>query len=168
MNIADRKQRIKLFIADVDGTMTDGRINVSESGEAFKSFNVKDGYGIGVILSRYNIIPVIITGRSSDIVDRRAKELKIVEVYQGVKNKNDVLSDLCAKYRCNLSEVAFIGDDLPDLECMKKCGISGCPADAVDPVKSISNFVSTKNGGDGAVREFIDWLTENTHNSQLQ
>ena len=151
-------KNIRYLTMDVDGTLTDGKINMSASGEVFKSFNIKDGYAIHEILPKVNITPVIITGRTSDIVKNRAKELGIDKVFQGVLDKTEALKSVTA----DLSRVAFIGDDLNDLECMKAVkaagGILGCPADAAKEVKDIADFVSNKDGGNGAVREFIDWL----------
>lgn len=146
-----------LFI-DVDGTLTDGRLHIAATGELFKSFNVKDGYGISVLGRAHNIVPVIITARSSEIVSRRAFELNISEVYQGIKNKSSQMLSILEKYGAECSDSAYIGDDVPDIECMRLCGFTGCPADAVDEVKAVSMYVCRKKGGHGAVREFIEWL----------
>lgn len=146
-----------LFI-DVDGTLTDGRLHIAATGELFKSFDVKDGYGISVLGRMHNIVPVIITARSSEIVSRRASELNISEVYQGVKNKSSQMLSVLEKYGEVCSDSAYIGDDIPDIECMRLCGFTGCPADAADEVKAVSRYVCRKKGGHGAVREFIEWL----------
>ena len=143
---------------DVDGTLTDGKVYMSNSGELMKAFNIKDGCGIHDILVPAGITPVIITGRSSDIVLNRCKELGIDEVHQGVRNKIEKLLMITK----DLSTVAYIGDDINDLSCMEAIkaagGLIGCPADAVERVKSIVNYISLYNGGDGAVRDFIEWL----------
>lgn len=150
--------KIEFIVMDVDGTMTDGRINMGPSGEVFKSFDVRDGYAIHDMLPKANIIPVIITGRNSDIVERRARETGVKNIYQGVSDKLKILKGITA----DLSHVAYIGDDLNDYECMRELkaegGVVGCPADAVDVVKELSDFVSSKDGGCGAVREFIEWI----------
>lgn len=156
--------KIKLLVMDVDGTLTDGKINCAANGELFKSFSVKDGFAIAHILPKHKIIPVIITGRTSEIVKTRAKEINIVELHQGIDDKLAVLSEVVKKYNCELQNVAYIGDDINDLECMKKCGLSACPSDAVNEVKAISDFVSTFSGGNGAAREFIDWLVRGANN----
>lgn len=148
----------KYLILDVDGTLTDGKIYMGQNGEVMKAFNIKDGIGIHDILIPAGIIPVIITGRSSDIVLNRCKELGITEVYQGVKNKIEKLTEITK----DLKSVAYIGDDINDLPCMKSVkeagGIIGCPADAVHKVKEISDYICKTKGGDGAVREFIEWI----------
>lgn len=151
---------IKLLIMDVDGTLTDGKIYMGNNGEVMKAFDIKDGYAIHNILPLYGIIPVIITARQSDIVLNRCKELGIDHCYQGVSNKKQKLIELMAEFDCKIENIAYIGDDLIDLECMQMCGIRGCPADAVEEVKSVCNFISTKNGGNGAVREFIEWIVK--------
>lgn len=144
---------------DVDGTLTDGKIYMSGSGELFKAFDIKDGYGINEILPRFGIVPVIITGRTSKIVENRARELGITELYQGKHEKLETMLQVMEKFECVPEEVAYIGDDILDIPCMERCGLVGCPSDAVDEVKAIATFVASKEGGRGAVREFIEWLT---------
>ena len=149
---------IKLFVMDVDGTMTDGSIYIGATGELMKAFDVKDGYAIYHMLPAQNIIPVIITGRSSDIVATRAKELKITELYQGVSDKLAVLASVAAKYDAAPDQIAYIGDDLNDLDAMSYCGFTACPADAVETVRETAKYVCKSNGGRGAVREFVEYL----------
>lgn len=149
---------IKYLVMDVDGTLTDGRIYMGNDGEIEKAFNIKDGCGIHDILIPAGITPVIITGRSSSIVDNRCSELGIKEVHQGVSNKIEKLLTITD----NLSSVAYIGDDINDLSCMllvkEAGGIIGCPKNAVKRVRELADYVADHNGGDGAVRDFIEWL----------
>lgn len=151
---------VKYFIMDVDGTLTDGKIYMGEDGEIMKAFSVKDGAGIHDILLPGGIIPIIITGRRSRIVENRCREIGIKDIYQGVSNKTEKLFEITKK----MSEVAYIGDDINDLGVMnavkKYGGKVGCPGDAIQKVKELADFISSKNGGDGAVREFIEWLME--------
>lgn len=158
--MGNKNIQIQLLLMDVDGTLTDGKIHICADGECFKAFSVKDGYGIKNVLPKYGIRPIIVTGRASEILQYRAGELGIAEVFQGVADKAACLRLICQKYNLTYQEVAYIGDDLNDLTCMELCGVKGCPADAVARIKQISDFVSLRNGGDGAVREFIDWLVE--------
>lgn len=151
-------KKIRLLLMDVDGTLTDGKIYMGEQGEAMKAFDVKDGYGIHELLPQYGIVPVIITGRTSKIVENRAAELGVTELYQGRHEKLETMREILDRFHCPPEEAAYIGDDLLDLPCMRLCGVRGCPADAVPAVREISHFVSTKAGGNGAVREFIEWL----------
>ena len=148
---------------DVDGTLTDGKIYLAESGELMKAFNVKDGYGIKEILPKYDVIPAIITGRTSEILNKRCRELAINYCYQDVKDKEIFLIKLLDKQRLKSDEVAYIGDDDNDLLAMGMCGVRGCPADASMGIKCISNFISSKDGGKGAVREFIEWMAGNEY-----
>lgn len=147
---------------DVDGTLTDGKIYMGANGEMMKAFDIKDGYGIHDILLPNGIIPIIITGRCSEIVERRCKELGISEIHQGIKNKKEHLMTYCKEHNVMLRECAYIGDDLNDLPCIRLIkenhGIVGCPADAVKEVQDITDFQSRFSGGNGAVREFIEWL----------
>lgn len=151
---------IKYLVMDVDGTLTDGKIYMGNDGEAVKAFSIKDGCGIHDILLPKGIIPIIITGRKSRILENRCKEIGIKHIYQGISNKIEVLENITQHLEC----VAYIGDDINDLSCMipikKSGGIIGCPADSTKQVIEISNFISNRNGGDGAVREFIEWIVE--------
>lgn len=151
---------IKYLVMDIDGTLTDGKIYMGNGGEVMKAFNIKDGCGIHDIAIPLGIIPVIITGRKSKIVKNRCSEIGIVNIYQGVSNKVEKLKIVTK----DLKNVAYIGDDVNDIPVMtevkKNGGIVGCPADAVEEVRGISDFISQRNGGDGAVREFIEWLVE--------
>lgn len=147
--------KIKMLVMDVDGTLTDGKIYIGNQGEVMKAFNVKDGYGIAH-LKDTEILPVIITGRKSDIVAQRAKELNITELYQGVEDKLKCLKKIAVKYEINIEEIAYIGDDLNDLLCMQYCGLTACPADAMEEVKQKVDYICKVDGGKGAVREFID------------
>lgn len=153
---------IKYLVMDVDGTLTDGKIYMGNEGEVFKAYNIKDGCGIHDLLIPLGVTPVIITGRRSNIVVNRCKEIGIYKYFLGVVDKVKVLQKLLDENHDSAVNVAYIGDDINDLACMEFVkrgnGIVGCPQDATDKVKDISDFISTKSGGDGAVREFIEWL----------
>lgn len=146
---------IKMLVMDVDGTLTDGHIYIGVNGEVMKSFSVKDGYGI-VHLKEWGIEPVIITGRQSEIVRERAKELQITELYQGISDKLKTLMEVASKYKITAQQIAYIGDDLNDLECIEFCGVTACPSDALSTIKEKVSYVCKNQGGQGAVREFID------------
>ena len=152
--------KIIYLVMDVDGTLTDGKIYMGNDGEMMKAFDIKDGCGIHDILIPAGITPVIITGRSSKILENRCKELGITNLHQGIRNKIEKLLTITT----DLSVVAYIGDDINDLYCMEPIkeagGLVGCPADAVQKVVDLADFVSKRNGGNGAVREFIEWIVE--------
>ena len=152
--------KIKMLIMDVDGTLTDGHIYTGEDGEAMKVFSCKDGLGIKELLPQLGITPVIITGRDSIITANRAKELRITELYQGVADKLPLLREIAARYGLEPEEIAYIGDDLNDWECLKYCGVTGCPQDAEDAIKEIVSFVAPREGGKGAVRDFIHYIAK--------
>ena len=141
---------------DVDGTLTDGKIYMGENGEVMKAFDIKDGYAIAHMLPEMGIVPVIITGRTSKIVENRAKELGITELYQGRRDKLNVMYEVMKKYNCTKENCAYIGDDVFDIPCMEQCAVSACPADAVQEVKDISSYICVSKAGHGAVREIID------------
>ena len=148
--------KIKMLVMDVDGTLTDGHIYVGAEGEMMKAFHVQDGYGIAHILPRLGITPVIITGRSSRIVEKRAAELKIGHLHQGIGDKLAKLQEVAAQLGATAEEIAYIGDDVNDLDCIRWCGCTACPADAVPEVLDAVEYVCKREGGRGAVREFID------------
>lgn len=145
---------------DVDGTLTDGKIYMGTSGELIKAFNVKDGCGIHDILIPAGICPIVITGRKSEITLNRCYEIGITDVYQGVNNKVQKMIEVIGQK--NLSKVSYIGDDINDLKAMisikQAGGLVGCPIDAANAVKEKADFISEKKGGDGAVRDFIEWI----------
>lgn len=156
---------IKFLVMDVDGTLTDGKIYMGESGEAFKAFDIKDGCGIKDLLPQYEIEPVIITARESEILEKRCCELGIKHLYQGIRNKKEKLDDILLNDYSgaySLENCAYIGDDILDIQCMlpikRAGGLIGCPADAVDQVKKLATFISNKNAGNGAVRQFIEYI----------
>ena len=148
---------IRLLVMDVDGVMTDGKITYSSDGQELKSFNIKDGLGIKRAQAS-GIETAIITGRTSPMVERRARELGIAHLVQGREDKLSALSDLVDQMNLSLDQVAYIGDDLPDLTAIESVKLGACPADAAIEVKSKANWVSTREGGDGCVRELCDLL----------
>lgn len=165
---------IRFLVMDVDGTLTDGKIYMGQDGELFKAFDIKDGYGVKCLLPQANIIPVIITARNSKIVENRCREMGVTELYQGKMNKLETLMQVLQKYsktdnaEYSLKDVAYVGDDLLDLQCMLPIkdagGLVCCPNDAVEEVKSTADYIAVKNAGNGAVREIVDRLLENNKN----
>ncbi|MFK4785358.1 KdsC family phosphatase [Fusobacterium sp. MFO224] len=146
---------IKLIVLDVDGTLTDGKLYIDNLGNEMKSFDVKDGLAISQSINQ-GLKIAIITGKISNIVEKRSKELGITDIIQGSKNKVEDLKKILKKYNFSFEETAYMGDDLVDLKVMKLCALSACPKDAVEEIIQISDFISSKNGGNGAVREFLE------------
>lgn len=160
-NIVEKAKKIKLLILDVDGVMTDGSIILDNDGNELKRFHVRDGHGIKM-LGRAGIQTALITGRISKVVDLRARELGITDVYQRVFKKSEVYEELRQKYRCSDENIAFMGDDVVDQELLKKAGLTAVPCDAEEDVKEYADLVLTKNGGRGAVREFINFILKHS------
>ena len=160
-------KKIKLVAFDVDGVMTDGSLIFDENGVEYKKFNAKDGQGI-VMLNNSGFKTAIITARLNGTVRVRFNILKMSDLYEGQKNKEEALDELVKKYDLDYSQVAYMGDDLPDICVLKKVGLGCCPFDASEEVKKIAKFVTSKTGGNGAVRELCDFLLENIEDkSQL-
>lgn len=150
--------KIKLVALDMDGTLTDGSINISGEGELFKRFNAKDGLGI-TAASRHGLRVAIITGRKGPIVQYRAEELGIPEdVMAGISAKKKALQALAEKYALSPDEIAFMGDDLNDLPALRAAGLSAVPADAAEDVRRAADFITPHNGGRGAVRDFLELI----------
>lgn len=148
---------IRLFAMDVDGTLTDGHIYMGNDGELFKSFHVKDGLGIK-LLKDYGIVPAIITGRTSKIVENRCQELGLTEFHQGVKNKSAKLCELMNKYQLTKEQVAYIGDDMNDLSAFKTAGVTFAPADCAESLRPYIDILLTKPAGEAPVREAVDMI----------
>lgn len=158
MQINDKKRlkKIKLVITDVDGVLTDGGMYYSKDGEFLKKFNTRDAMGMELLLD-LGIKTIMLTRENSNIVKARAKKIKVSELYSGVLNKKTLLlKKILKKYNVKLDQVAYIGDDLNDLEIMKSVGFSVTPSNGIDQIKKISNYVCKLNGGDGAFRELAD------------
>lgn len=152
--------QIKLFLCDVDGTLTDGGMYYSATGDELKKFNTRDGMGIQ-LLREAGIRTGIITSEETQIVSMRASKLKIDYLRQGKRDGSKLVAteEICKEMGITLSEVAYIGDDVNCVELLSKVGIAACPADACAKVESIAGIhVMTRRGGEGCVREFIDWL----------
>lgn len=153
----ERLRRIRLLLLDVDGVLTDGRIIYDAQGIETKAFDVKDGHGLK-LLQRSGVQVGIITGRQSEVVNIRARELGIDIVYQGVKDKLVPFEEVLQNLRLTADEVAYMGDDLPDLPVLRRAGWAVAPADAVGEIKPYVHYVTVGPGGRGAVREVCDLL----------
>jgi len=152
--------KIKLFLTDVDGVMTDAGMYYTENGDEFKKFNTHDGMGL-MLLKEKGIKRGIITTESTKIVERRAAKLKMDYLYQGkgFGNKLDAALEICRIESINIKDVAYIGDDINCIELLQNVGIAACPANAVPAVKAIPGIILLKrSGGEGAVREFIEMI----------
>ncbi|MDD3944808.1 MAG: YhcH/YjgK/YiaL family protein [Bacteroidales bacterium] len=164
---------IKFLVMDVDGTLTDGKVYLGNEGESFKAFDIKDGFGIKTLLPQNGIIPIIITARKSVMLEHRCKELNVNEVHQGIRNKVECLNGIINRYSSSiqsytLANCAYIGDDILDLQCLlpikEAGGLAGCPADAVQSVKQACDYIAPHKAGEGAVRDYIEYIIVKNEN----
>ncbi|NQY24437.1 MAG: HAD hydrolase family protein [Campylobacteraceae bacterium] len=149
---------IELLVFDIDGTLSDGQIIYSNSGDELKAFSVKDGLAISTWTKKLGKKAAIITGRNSLIVEKRAKDLGIQYLYQGIHNKDEILEEILKKENLTWKNVAAIGDDLNDYKMLKKAKLSFAPNDAVLVIKELVNVVCEAKGGQGAGREMIEYI----------
>ena len=156
-SVQEKLSRIKMLIMDVDGVLTDGRIIMDDEGREMKNFDVRDGHGIK-ILQRYGIKVALLTGRQSEVVKHRARDLDIKQVYQKVFNKKEVLAEILRKNKLQAGEVAFLGDDIIDIPALRAVGFSAAVGDAVDVVRKSVDYVTKQGGGRGAAREICEMI----------
>lgn len=155
--LRERCATVRLMVFDVDGVLTDGGLYYNEHGEALKRFNVLDGHGLRLLMEG-GLTVALITGRSGPIVARRAAELGIAEVMQGIRDKSTAVSELAQRLGVQLDHVGFMGDDIIDLPAMQRVGFAASVPGAPDYVRQAAHWVSLQNGGNGAVRECCDLL----------
>jgi len=153
----DKAAKIKLLCLDVDGVMTDGRITINAQGEEIKTFDVKDGQGLKMLMSS-GVEVVIISGRKSPVLEHRAKDLGIEKVYQGVDDKMALCRQLIEEKGLQKDQVCSMGDDLPDLAMFNESGLRIAVADAAKEVRGAADLITRSRGGRGAVREACEWL----------
>jgi 3-deoxy-D-manno-octulosonate 8-phosphate phosphatase (KDO 8-P phosphatase) len=158
--LKSKAKKIKLLLLDVDGVLTDGRIILDNQGNELKAFHVRDGHGIKMV-QRAGIIVGIITGRKSEVVNIRARELGITEVYQGAHEKIEVYDSILKKYGFRDDDIAYMGDDVVDVEVLKRAGLAVTVADADPFVKTHVDMITKTAGGRGAVRELINLILKN-------
>lgn len=155
MDLFEKFKKIEAFIFDVDGVLTDGHVLVTETGEQLRSFDIKDGFALRCLVD-LGFPLFIITGGNSKGVAKRLEYLGVKEIHLGVKDKKELLNSLTEKYSVKLENCLYMGDDIPDLECMEMVGMATCPKDAVFEIKAISDYISPCKGGKGAVRDIIE------------
>lgn len=149
--------KIKMILTDCDGVLTDGGMYYGESGEEFKRFHARDGMGFQLLRER-QILTGIVTGEQRELLIRRAEKLQADELHMNVRDKFSIVKEIAKKRGLLLSEIAFIGDDVNDLECMSHCGFCACPADAVSEVRNHVDYICRRQGGQGAFREVADMI----------
>ncbi|WP_144630400.1 KdsC family phosphatase [Bordetella genomosp. 13] len=156
-NVRERAAAVRLMVFDVDGVLTDGSLYYGENGEVFKRFHALDGHGLRLLMEG-GVQVALVTGRSGPIVARRAAELGIADVQQGVRDKGAALAELAQRHSVQLSETGFMGDDIIDLSAMQRAGFSASVPNAPGYVSQTAHWIASQPGGGGAVRECCDLL----------
>lgn len=154
-NILNHAKKIKLVITDVDGVLTDGGMYYTANGDIMKRFHVRDGMGV-TLLRKNNIPTIIITKEQTPMVKQWAKRMKIKRLFDGVQQKEKILQRICTQFKIKQDEIAYIGDDINDVELLKMVGFSAVPKDAISIAKNNSNYICKKKGGEGALREVAE------------
>jgi 3-deoxy-D-manno-octulosonate 8-phosphate phosphatase (KDO 8-P phosphatase) len=158
-DISERAKRIRLLLMDCDGVLTDGRIWLTADGEEQKAFHVRDGQGI-VLLHRAGVLTGVVSGRASAATERRARELGMNILHQGVTDKLVALEEVLREARVSPDECGYIGDDVGDVEIMRRVGFAVAVADAADAARNVAHFITTAGGGKGAVREVCEAILQ--------
>lgn len=158
-NLSLKCKKIKLVLTDVDGVLTDGGMYYTNEGDMMKKFHTRDGMGV-TLLRKQGIHTIIITKEKTKIVKQWAAKMKIEKLYDGILNKESLVEIICKKYNVTPNELAYIGDDINDIELLKKVGLSAVPNDAIKEAKQVSYYICKKNSGFGAFRELADLILE--------
>jgi len=166
-SIQNRCKKIKLLATDVDGVLTDGGRYYSEKGEQTKKFHVRDGMAVNILL-RNGIKTIIVTKENSTIVKKWAKDMNISKVYSGIVQKETLIDKISKEFSLNSSEIAYIGDDVNDLEIAKKVGFSATPKDGIDMMKQTVHYTCKLGGGMGAFRELSDFILSKKFNKRTK
>jgi 3-deoxy-D-manno-octulosonate 8-phosphate phosphatase (KDO 8-P phosphatase) len=169
-NYKELLKHINTFIFDYDGVMTDGSVIMTSDGEAYRISNVKDGYALQLAVKKGYRVAVISGAHSASMI-HRMNAVQVTDLFLGVENKIPVYKEYLEKYSITPSQVLFVGDDIPDYELMLEAGISACPADAAEEIKSVAKYISHFPGGKGCVRDVIEqvlkvqgkWMNEDAY-----
>lgn len=158
MSVHEKAKHIKLLITDCDGVLTDAGVYYGENGEVLKKFNIRDGMGVERLRKLVNVETAIITGEVSPSVAKRAEKLKITELHLGIKDKLAVLVQIMANRNLTKNNIAYIGDDVNDIEIMQNVGLTACPSDAISFTKEVADYICENKGGEGCFREFAELI----------
>jgi 3-deoxy-D-manno-octulosonate 8-phosphate phosphatase (KDO 8-P phosphatase) len=165
-NFKQRLSHINTFIFDVDGVLTDGSLILLPTGEQVRTMNIKDGYALQLAVKKgYKI--AVISGKRSEPVADRLKGLGIFDLYMGINTKMEAYDEFISTYAISPEKILYMGDDIPDLDVMKKVGVAACPEDAAEEIKKIAIYISDKKGGKGCVRDVIRQVMK-LHNKWIE
>ena len=166
MNILSRLRFVKAFVFDMDGVLTDGTLHIEPGGQWLRKMCIQDGYALQLaVKSGYKV--AVISGSESEPVEKRLQKLGVTEVFMKVNDKESFLKDYLSKNNISLSETLFMGDDMPDYQCMIIAGFACCPSDAAVEIKQISSYISPMRGGYGCVRDVIEKVLKLNNNWPL-
>ena len=152
-----KPRNVKILLTDVDGVLTDGGMYYNSKGDFMKKFHARDGMGV-TLLRKKGIPTIIVTKEKTVIVRKWASKMKVAEIFDGIQNKEQIVDVICKKYKVATDQIGYIGDDVNDVELLKKVGFSSTPNDGINKVQKIVDYVCKKNGGEGAFREIADLL----------
>ncbi len=155
--IITKCKKINILLTDVDGVLTDGGMYYSSKGDVMKKFHARDGMGV-TLLRKKGIPTIIVTKEKTDMVRKWANKMKVVELFDGIQNKEKIVDVICKKYKVSVDQIGYIGDDVNDIELLKKVGFSATPKNGITKVQKIVDYICKKNGGEGAFREIADLL----------
>ncbi|MET3125313.1 YrbI family 3-deoxy-D-manno-octulosonate 8-phosphate phosphatase [Arcicella rosea] len=158
MSLHEKAKHIKLLITDCDGVLTDAGVYYGENGEVLKKFNIRDGMGVERLRKLASVETAIITGEVSPSVAKRAEKLKITELHLGIKDKLAVLVQIMVNRNLTKNNIAYIGDDVNDIEIMQNVGLTACPSDAISFTKEVADYICENKGGEGCFREFAELI----------
>ncbi|MBB6001896.1 HAD family hydrolase [Arcicella rosea] len=158
MSVHEKAKHIKLLITDCDGVLTDAGVYYGENGEVLKKFNIRDGMGVERLRKLANVETAIITGEVSPSVAKRAEKLKITELHLGIKDKLAVLVQIMVNRNLTKNNIAYIGDDVNDIEIMQNVGLTACPSNAISFTKEVADYICENKGGEGCFREFAELI----------
>jgi len=156
--IVEKVKNIRFLLTDCDGVLTDGGVYYSNNGEVMKRFNIRDGMGVERLRKVLQIEVGIISGEESNSIRKRAEKLGITELHLGIVDKRAVLQEIIDRRQLSFQQIAYMGDDKNDIEVMKLVGLTGCPRDAFSEIINQVDFISEKNGGHGAFRDFVEFI----------
>jgi YrbI family 3-deoxy-D-manno-octulosonate 8-phosphate phosphatase len=155
-----KSKNIKILLTDVDGVLTDGGMYYTSTGDAMKKFHTRDGMGVN-LLKKSGIPTIIVTKEKTKMVRSWAKKMNVSHIYDGILQKEKILKEICKKYSVTSSQIAYIGDDINDIELLKKVGFSVTPNDGILDAQNIVDYICKKKGGDGVLREVADIILHN-------
>jgi len=157
LNIEDKCKKIKIVITDVDGVLTDGGMYYTKDGDVMKRFHTRDGMGVS-LLRKNKISTIIVTKESTPMVREWAKKMKVIKLYDGAEQKEQIIESVCSEFKVKSEELAYIGDDVNDIVLLSKIGFSAVPRDAISDAKKTADYICKTDGGKGALREIADLI----------